>query len=466
MKDTGTSILVVDDEPDMVELLRRTVVKELGWKVLTAGSGNEALQQAQENPPDVVLLDIKMPDVDGMEVLEALRQKPDPPTVIMMTAYGVIELAVESIRRGAYDFITKPFDYARLVHTLRQALEHRNLVRENLALRRLVRGKDVFQGMIGSSPEMRRIFETIQMVAPTDATVLITGESGTGKELVAKAIHELSSRSGGPFVAVNCPTLPANVLESELFGHARGAFTDARQDRKGLFQEAHGGTIFLDEIGDLPQDLQSKLLRVLQEREIKPLGCSRSFKVDVRVLASTNQDLREQMAKGGFREDIYYRLNVVSIHLPPLRQRMEDVPLLAQHFVERYASKLGKSGMRISPEAMEALLSHSWPGNVRELENTIQRALILARSDTITQGDLFREGVQGDDHWPSIFHLSYREAKGRVLSHFHKVYLSRLLEEHRGNVTKAAQACGMERQALQQLLRRYNLHRENFVPQS
>ncbi|MGQ9858551.1 MAG: sigma-54-dependent transcriptional regulator [Thermodesulfobacteriota bacterium] len=466
MKDTGTSILVVDDEPDMVELLRRTVVKELGWKVLTAGSGNEALQQAQGNPPDVVLLDIKMPDVDGMEVLEALRQKPDPPTVIMMTAYGVIELAVESIRRGAYDFITKPFDYARLVHTLRQAVEHRNLVRENLALRRLVRGKDVFQGMIGSSPEMRRIFETIQMVAPTDATVLITGESGTGKELVAKAIHELSSRSGGPFVAVNCPTLPANVLESELFGHARGAFTDARQDRKGLFQEAHGGTIFLDEIGDLPQDLQSKLLRVLQEREIKPLGCSRSFKVDVRVLASTNQDLREQIAKGGFREDLYYRLNVVSIHLPPLRQRMEDVPLLAQHFVERYASKLGKRGMRISPETMEALLSHSWPGNVRELENTIQRALILARSDTITQGDLFREGVQGDDHWPSIFHLSYREAKGRVLSHFHKVYLSRLLEEHRGNVTKAAQACGMERQALQQLLRRYNLHRENFVPQS
>lgn len=466
MREPDISILIVDDEPDMVELIRRTVSRELAWRVFTAGCGKDALQAVEEGSPDLVLLDIKMPDIDGMELLGTLRQRPDPPTVIMMTAYGVIELAVESIRQGAYDFITKPFDYARLVHTLRQAVEHRKLVRENLALQRLVREKEGFQDMVGASPGMKRVFETIQMVAPTDATVLVTGESGTGKELVARAIHRLSSRAGGPFVAVNCPTLPGNVLESELFGYVRGAFTDARQDRKGLFQEADGGTIFLDEIGDLPHNLQAKLLRVLQEKEIKPLGHSRSFKVNVRVVASTNQDLKKQMAHGKFREDLYYRLNVVSIHLPPLRKRMEDVPLLAHHFLQKHGSRFGKSGIQISPEAMEALLTHDWPGNVRELENTIQRAMILARSGNISKEDLSQELGQRGSAWPTVFHLSYREAKSRVLGYFHKEYLSRLLEENSGNVTRAAEACGLERQALQQLLKRYNLSRQRFVPQS
>ncbi|MEJ5375903.1 MAG: sigma-54 dependent transcriptional regulator [bacterium] len=466
MKNSDVSILIVDDEPDMVELLRRTVSRELGWKVFTAGCGKDAMEMIEEGSLDLVLLDIKMPDMDGMEVLRIVSQRPDPPTIIMMTAYGVIDLAVESIRQGAYDFITKPFDYARLVHSLRQAWEHRRLVMENLALQRLVKQKEGFQDIVGASPVMKRVFETIQMVAPTDATVLITGESGTGKELVARAIHKLSRRMEGSFVAVNCPTLPANVLESELFGFVKGAFTDARYDRKGLFQEADGGTIFLDEIGDLPPDLQAKLLRVLQEKEIKPLGHSRAFKVDVRVLASTNQDLKTQMAGGKFREDLYYRLNVVSIHLPPLRERMEDVPVLAHHFLQRHGSRLGKTDVQISPEAMEALLSHNWPGNVRELENTIQRALILARSGSISREDLAQELSQRKSGWPAVFHLSYREAKSRVLGHFHKEYLSRVLEQNKGNVTRAAEACGLERQALQQLLRRYNLSRERFLPQS
>lgn len=463
MSASSVTILIVDDEPDMVELLRRTVMRELGWKVLTAGSGKEALQADGEGFPDLVLLDIKMPDMDGMEVLGILRQRPDPPTVIMMTAYGVIELAVESIRQGAYDFITKPFDYARLVHTLRQAMEHRKLLRENMALRRLVEEKEVFQDMVGASPVMLRLFETIQTVAPTDVTVLITGESGTGKELVARAIHKLSPRAKGPFVAVNCPALPGNVLESELFGYVKGAFTDARQDRKGLFQEAEGGTLFLDEIGDLPHDLQAKLLRVLQEKEIKPLGQNRTVKVDVRVLASTNQDLGKRISEGKFREDLFYRLKVVSLHLPALRERKEDIPPLADHFLKKHGPRLGREGIRLAPEAMESLLCHDWPGNVRELENRIQQAMILARSGSIGKAQLWPETAPRESEWPSVQHLPYKEAKLRIMSHFHKNYLSRLLEENKGNVTRAADACGLERQALQQLLRRFGISRQDFL---
>lgn len=457
------TILIVDDEPDMVELLRRTVMRELGWKVLTAGSGKEALGVDKKFFPDLVLLDIKMPDMDGMQVLEILREKSDPPTVIMMTAYGVIDLAVESIRKGAYDFITKPFDYTRLVHTLRQAVEHRKLLRENTALRRLVEGREAFQNMVGASSAMLRLFETIQTVAPTDVTVLITGESGTGKELVARAIHKISPRAKGPFVAVNCPALPGNVLESELFGYVKGAFTDARQDRKGLFQEAEGGTLFLDEIGDLPHDLQAKLLRALQEKEIKPLGQNRTVKVDVRVLASTNQDLGKRISEGKFREDLFYRLKVVSLHLPPLRERMEDVAPLAEHFLQKHGPRLGREGIRLTPEAMESLLSHDWPGNVRELENRIQQALILARSKALDRLQLFPESGPREAEWPNVEHLPYKEAKLKIMSHFHKNYFSKLLEENKGNVTRAAEACGLERQALQQLLRRFGISRQDFI---
>lgn len=465
MSERPVTILIVDDEPDMVELLKRTVMRELGWRVLTAGSGKQALEADELGSPDLVLLDIKMPDMDGMEVLRILQERSDPPTVIMMTAYGVIELAVESIRQGAYDFITKPFDYARLVHTLRQAMEHRRLLRENMALRRLVGKEEAFQDMVGTSPVMLKLFETIQTVAPTDVTVLITGESGTGKELVARAIHKLSPRTKGPFVAVNCPALPGNVLESELFGYTKGAFTDARQDRKGLFQEAEGGTIFLDEIGDLPHDLQAKLLRVLQEKEIRPLGQNRSVKVDVRVVASTNQDLEKLISQGKFREDLFYRLKVVSLHLPPLRERMEDVPSLAAHFLQKHGTRLERQDIHLSSAAIESLLSHDWPGNVRELENRIQQALILCRSKTIDPLQLWPEAGPRENEWPSVQHLPYKEAKFKIMSHFHKNYFSRLLEVNKGNVTRAAEACGLERQALQQLLRRFGISRQDFIAQ-
>lgn len=465
MRNSSVSILIVDDEPDMVELLKRTISRELGWTTLGATSGAEGLRMAEELTPQLVLLDIKMPDLDGIEVLGRLGELPQKPTVVMMTAYGVVELAVESIKRGAYDFITKPFDYARLIHTLRQAWEHRRLLEENLSLRFMVKRTEVFQEMVGSSPPMKKVSRTIEMAAPTEATVLITGESGTGKELAARAIHRLSHRNHGPFVTVNCPALPENLLESELFGYTKGAFTDAKTDRKGLFQEAEGGTIFLDEIGDLPLQLQAKLLRVLQEKEIKPLGQSKSLKVDVRVLASTNRDLKRQMAEGKFREDLFYRIGVVTIELPPLRERLEDMPLLVDHFLKKYGPQMGKPGIAMSREAMRVLYSHDWPGNVRELENVLQRAIIMARGREISPEEIGISEKHDGDSWPSVYHLPYKEAKSSILSHFHRTYLSRILALHRGNVTRAAEACGLERQALQQLLRRYGVSRQEFVPQ-
>jgi len=456
-------LLIVDDEPDMLPLLERTVSAETKWEVLTASSAREALKVLDRKDIDLVLLDIKMPEMDGMELLSLLKEKGDGPTVVMMTAYGVIDLAVESIRKGAYDFVTKPLDDTRLTLTLRKAMEYHFLVHENRDLHRRIRGKDLFQDMVGASPAMQRIYETIRMVAKTDATVLITGESGTGKELVARAIHQRSERAGKNFVPVNCPALPENILETELFGYVKGAFTDAKQDKKGLFQEADGGTLFLDEIGDLPTNLQTKLLRVLQEKEIKPLGSPKSLKVDVRVLASTNRNLKERMGQERFREDLYYRLNVISIHIPPLRERPEDIPLLAEHFLQRYSREYGKDGLQFSPGLREELGRSGWPGNVRELENTIRRAIILCRGPAITLSDL---GPQVDEEG-AVTHtqkaeLSYKDAKRRTLERFNREYLTGLLLDHMGNVTHAARRCGLERQAFQQLLRRYGIKSEDY----
>ncbi len=461
MKDRPT-LLIVDDEQDMLALLRRTVAAELDWRILTAGSGEEALKIGARKPVDVILLDIKMPGLGGMEVLSRIRQEGGGPTVIMMTAYGVIELAVESIRRGAYDFVTKPFDNTRLMLTLQKAMEYHRLLNENRNLQRLVGGDDAFQGIVGRSSRMKEIFSTLQTVSGTDATVLITGESGTGKELAARAVHRLSPRRNREFVVVNCPTLPENILETELFGYVKGAFTDARADKRGLFQEAEDGTIFLDEIGEIPDRIQTKLLRVLQEKEIKPLGCSRSFKVDVRVVASTNRNLKEEMQTGKFREDLFYRLNVVNVELPPLRERREDIPLLFTHFLDRFAAEFGKEGIRPAPGLLEGLLRHAWPGNVRELENAVKRAVIMSREDRVTPAGMGLEQETPCLVTVEVNQLPYREAKEEVLNRFNAEYLSRILSEHQGNVTHAARNCGLERQALQQILRRYGIDAAAF----
>ncbi|MBI5604409.1 MAG: sigma-54-dependent Fis family transcriptional regulator [Deltaproteobacteria bacterium] len=459
-------LLIVDDEPDMLPLLKRTISAEVDWEILTALSAKEALRILDDKTVDLVLLDIKMPEMDGMELLSLLKKNGNGPTVVMMTAYGVIDLAVEAIRKGAYDFITKPLDDTRLILTLRKAMEYHRLIHENRDLQRLVRQKDLFQDMVGTSPAMQRVFETIRTVAETDVTVLITGESGTGKELVARAIHQHSRRAEKNFVPVNCPTLPEPILEAELFGYVKGAYTDAKQDKPGLFQEAHGGTLFLDEIGDLPINLQTKLLRVLQEKEIKPLGSPKSLKVDVRVLASTNRNLKEKMAQERFREDLYYRLNVISLHLPPLRERREDIPLLVAHFLKRYAAEYGKEGLRLGPGLLEELSRLDWPGNVRELENTIRRAVILCRGPVITAADLGAEMEEKCVIPPTLRELPYREAKKEILDSFNKQYLSSLLMVHQGNVTHAAGQCGLERQAFQQLLRRYGIKSEDYRNQS
>jgi DNA-binding NtrC family response regulator len=460
--DPRRTLLIVDDEPDMATLLRRTLSAEVDWTIRTSLSGVDALQVLGSARVDLMLLDIKMPDMDGMELLSRIRNMEDGPTVVMMTAYGVIELAVEAIKRGAYDFIPKPFDETRLLLTLQKAMEYHLLVHENRNLQRLIRQTSVFQDMIGSSPAMERIYETIRMVAKTEATVLITGESGTGKELVAKAIHQRSERSRSRYVPVNCPALPEHVLESELFGYVKGAFTDAKQDKEGLFQEANGGTLFLDEIGDLPVNLQTKLLRVLQEREVKPLGSPKNLKVDVRVLASTNRNLKDLMAEGRFREDLYYRLNVITINLPPLRERLQDIPLLVEHFLKKYSEEYHRNGMRLGPGVMEELLRNEWPGNVRELENSIRRAIILCRGPVITISDMGPEFQEKCLVTDSLKGLSYREAKSRLLERFNREYLSVLLGEHQGNVTHAARKCGLERQAFQQILRRYGIRSEDF----
>ena len=370
-------ILVVDDEVDMLQLLKRSLAADLDCTVETASSGETALKRVAEGPLDLVLADIRMPGMDGLELLELIkRQRPDQ-TVVMMTAFGGIDTAVQAMKNGAFDFITKPFDHDALIVRLEKALERSRLLKENLRLQKTCREEHTLEAMVGKSAAMQRVFETIRMVAKTELTVLITGESGTGKDLTARAIHALSNRREAPFVAVNCPTVPENILESELFGYKKGAFTHAVQNRSGLFQEAHGGTIFLDEIGDISPTIQTKLLRVLQEKEIKPLGDTKSIHVDVRIISSTNQKLREKIKKSEFREDFFYRINVLPIQLPALRDRREDIPLIANHLLEKHGAALKKPDKKISPELMGLFMGQAWEGNIRELENVIMQGILF-----------------------------------------------------------------------------------------
>jgi DNA-binding NtrC family response regulator len=385
-------------------------------------------------------------------------------TVVMMTAYGGVDMAVEAMRKGAYDFITKPFDHETIVVRLDKALERSSLIQENFRLQMECQDRDAFQEMVGNSKVMNRLYETIQMVAKSDLTVLITGESGTGKELVARAVHNLSNRSKNAFVAVNCPTLPETILESELFGYKKGAFTQATQDNRGLFQEAHKGTIFLDEIGDITPAIQTKLLRVLQEKEIKPLGDTKSITVDVRIIASTNQNLEEKIKKGEFRDDVFYRLNVLPVKLPALREHPEDIPLIASHLLEKHCAELDKPLKKISAELMDLFLKQPWEGNVRELENAIMQGILFSTTDDIQIRDIHLNTNRPTQRpgEGSYNELPYKKAKEQTLKDFNHTYLSNLLTSNQGNVSRAARQCGMERQALQQIMRRYQIKADNF----
>lgn len=458
------SILIIDDERDMLQLLKRSLEPDLKCRIVTAQSGKQALQLISQQSFDLVLADIKMPEMDGLELLELIKRDHPNMTVVMMTAFGGVETAVEAMRNGAYDFISKPFDHETILMRLEKALERSSLIQENYRLQMECQDRQVFHKLVGNSQIMNRLYETIQMVAKTDLTVLITGESGTGKELAARAVHDLSPRSQNAFVAVNCPTLPENILESELFGYKKGAFTHAVQDKIGLFQEAHKGSIFLDEIGDITPAIQTKLLRVLQEKEIKPLGDTKSITVDVRIIASTNQNLEEKIRIGEFREDVYYRLNVLPIKLPALREHPEDIPLIANHLLEKHCHLLDKPSKKISSVLMDIFLQKTWEGNVREMENLIRQGILFSSGEEITPRDV----SLGDNRKPSRRlepadnDMPYKTAKEKTLKQFNHGFIGQLLEKYNGNVSQAARHCGLERQALQQIMRRYDINADDY----
>lgn len=462
------SVLIVDDDLDMLSMLERIVRKKCRCEVKTASSGEDAWKILENWQPDVVLTDIKMPGLDGLTLLQKIKEEYPAIAVIMMSGYGTVESAIIALKSGAYDFIQKPFDNDHLLHILQRCLEHLCLLEKNRRLQSRLAEREAFPGFIGASSKIKKVYGLISRLTDTDVTVLIRGESGTGKELAARALHGLSARNKKPMVTVNCPALPEHILESELFGYARGAFSGATHDKKGLFLEANGSTILLDEIGDLPISLQTKLLRVLQEKEIMPLGQTKSLTVNVRVLASTNQDLEEKIRKGLFREDLFYRLNVVTVTMPPLRQRPEDIPPLALHFLATFAKEYDREGVVFASNALPSLVKRPWKGNVRELQNVIKRAVLLADDTPISAGQLTDPEpeataprlIDGD-----LIFLDYNVAKQRLVEDFSATYLANALQQNGGNVTAAAQASGMNRQAFQKLMRRFGLAAEKFRTQ-
>ncbi len=380
-------ILIVDDEASLLEFLH-LLFEEEGYSVCPAGSVKQARQRITEDNFDLVLCDILMPDGNGLELLREIKEVSPSTAVIMMTAYTSTKSAIEAMKLGAYNYLSKPFDVEELKVVAQQALEKTGLEAENVYLRRELEQRYQFSNIIGRSPKMQEIFSLIERVAKTHSTVLVGGESGTGKELIARAIHFSGPRANDRFLSINCGALPENLLESELFGHEKGAFTGAVREKKGLFQEAHQGTLFLDEIGEMSPSMQVKLLRVLQEKKIRRVGGNEEEAIDVRIIAATNRDLEERIAEGNFREDLFYRINVIPIRLPPLRQRREDIPLLAEFFIDKYSRELGLATRPISMAALQVLEGYDWPGNVRELENTVERALALSTSETLTTKDL------------------------------------------------------------------------------
>jgi DNA-binding NtrC family response regulator len=380
-------ILVIDDDSGFAEVVQLLLAGE-GYRTELASTVRDGLKAVHAAAIDLVITDLKLPDATGLEAIRSVREIDREIPIILMTSYSSVESAVKALRNGAVDYIIKPFNNDDFLHAVERALNERRMRRENALLKKSLHKAWAERRLIGESPGIRRVLDLVRKVAPSDANVLIWGESGTGKELVARSIHRGSHRTEGPFVAINCGAIPSELLESELFGHAKGAFTGATNATEGLIREAHGGTLFLDEISELPPALQVKVLRVLQDREVRPVGGKQVIHVDVRFVAATNRDLKELMEQGGFREDLFYRLNVISIHVPPLRERGADVRLLAEHFVEVYARKLGKPTRRIGADLADFLLRYPWPGNVRELENLIERAIILAESDTLTTKEL------------------------------------------------------------------------------
>ena len=457
------TILLVDDETDLLQGLKRTIAMEIDCHVLVAENGNQALDVLSTKAVDIVLADIRMPEMDGLTLLKKIRTRHPAVTVIVMTAYGTIEKAVEAIKRGAYDFIQKPLEEDRLIHLIKKGLELNRLVRENERLTEKMRLHERFSNMVGQSKPMRDAFEKIRMLAQSDTTVFIRGETGTGKELAAQAIHNLSPQGQRRMITVNCLAIPETILESELFGYRKGAFTGAVDNRIGMFDQAQGSTIFLDEIGDLTIPVQTKLLRVLQEKEIQPLGSNCSHSVEVRIIAATNQDLEAKLQKNQFREDLYYRLNVATLTMPRLDDIKSDIPLLVDHFLKRIAREHKKTVKSITPEALNYLLSRKWPGNIRELENLI-RGMYAIRSEKEINLSHFSTTSPPVESVVDQINLeeSYQELKERAVEAFTRDYLDQLFRRTKGNVSAAAQIGGMKRQSLQKIIKRYGLDIDSY----
>ncbi|MFN8544354.1 MAG: sigma-54 dependent transcriptional regulator [Candidatus Binatia bacterium] len=446
------ALLVVDDDPSMCEVVEAGLTAA-GFEARAVTTGAEALAVLGRTDLDAVITDLNMRGMNGLELCERIvANRPDVP-VIVMTAFGSMEAAIAAIRAGAYDFVTKPFDLDTLVLAVERAVQHRALRAEVRQLRRVVEDARGFGELLGKSPVMQKVYDLLGRVTDSDASVLVTGESGTGKELVARALHRRGRRAGGPLVAINCAAVPEALLESELFGHVRGAFTDARSARTGLFVQAQGGTLFLDEIGDLPLALQPKLLRALQERAVRPVGGDQEIACDVRVIAATNRDLESAIEERRFREDLYFRINVIHVELPPLRSRGSDVLLLAQHFIDRAAAQAGKTVTGLLPAAAERLLAYAWPGNVRELQNCIDHAVALTRFDEITVDDL-PEKIR-DYRGSHVLVVGDDPAELVPLEEVERRYILKVLAAVGGNKTLAAQALGLDRKTLYRKLERY-----------
>jgi two-component system response regulator HydG len=457
-------ILVVDDDAAHARMLK-TLISDWGYEVVLADDGDTGVEQVKSRSFDVVLLDMKMKRMSGMEALSGILAYNPALPVIMMTAYSSVDTAVEALKTGAYDYLTKPLDFDRLKLTIERILERIFLQSENQQLKERLKSTSLRHNILGKSPAMTSLLDTLDMVAPTDANVLVTGESGTGKELVASALHENSPRKGQPFVRINCAAITPTLLESELFGHARGAFTGADTKRKGRFLQAHKGSILLDEIGEMSLPMQAKLLRVLQEKEITPVGSDDTIEVDVRVIAATNRDLKNMAEQGTFRQDLFFRLNVVTVTIPPLRERPEDIPELVLHFLTRFSEKNRREIKGVAPDAMDAMIRYAWPGNVRELMNAVERAVVLARTDYITRADLpFGQGEHGsvtEDGPGPENGLGLNDGPGaeglenRPLSRIEKQAILSTLAAAGGNKSETARRLGITRKTLLNKLRQY-----------
>jgi two-component system response regulator HydG len=456
MNPEKATVLVVDDDAGHLSVVK-TVIKSWGYDVEGADDGTKAVEKAKERPFDLIVMDVRMAEMSGIEALKIIKEYNPAIPILIMTAYSSVESAVEALKEGAYDYLTKPLDFDVLKLTLERALDHTSLRVENIELKKKLRSSHDLTNIIGKSQPMKELIEMVAMVAPSEATALITGESGTGKELIARSIHYNSGRREGPLVTVNCAALTETLLESELFGHEKGAFTGADRRREGRFMQANKGTIFLDEIGEMSSVMQAKLLRVIQDREIQRVGSDFTLKVDVRILAATNRELQEDVSAGKFREDLYYRLNVVTLRVPPLRERVEDIPLLAQHFLEKYARKNKKRVKGFTPLAMDMFLKYDWPGNVRELENAVERAVILGPGDYITEKELPLSITKAYPHAEEIEAPPTVSKEPQSLEEAEKEAVLTALKAAGGNKSETARVLGITRKTLHKKLQKYGV---------